>query len=106
GPLHLLAFAPAAAGQRAWRRHWVRGKKLKPVVRQWDMAAFSGQLIRVAYASADFHQHVTANVMAELFEVHDRTHFEVIGISFGPDDRSPMRSRLNRAFDRFFDVSA
>ena len=44
--------------------------------------------------------------MAELFELHDRERFEVIGISFGPDDGSPIRSRLIKSFDRFFDVLA
>src|SRR5262249_49384456 len=37
---------------------------------------------------------------------HDRNRFEVIGISFGPDDKSPIRSRLIKSFDRFFDVSS
>jgi len=104
-PFNLLAFDTTPAEQLACGRHWIREKKLKPVAYQLDGAALSSQRIRVAYASADFHQHVTANVMAELFEVHDRTRFEVIGISFGPDDRSPMRSRLAKAFDRFLDVS-
>lgn len=57
--------------------------------------------IRVAYCSADFHEHATAYLMAELFELHDRRDFEWIAVSFGPDDASPMRARLVRAFDRF-----
>jgi predicted O-linked N-acetylglucosamine transferase (SPINDLY family) len=43
--------------------------------------------------------------MAELFEVHDRSRFEIIGVSFGPDDHSALRSRVIAAFDRFFDVT-
>ena len=35
-----------------------------------------------------------------------RVRFEVIGVSWGPDDRSKMRSRLLAAFDRFIDVRA
>ena len=31
--------------------------------------------------------------------------FETIGISFGRDRTSPMRERLQRAFDRFIDVA-
>lgn len=61
--------------------------------------------IRLAYVSADFHEHATAYLMAELFERHDRSRFEVIAVSFGPDDRSPMRKRLKAAFDQFWDVS-
>ena len=44
--------------------------------------------------------------MAELFEGHDRERFEVVAYSYGPDDNSPMRGRLNSAFDRFVDVRA
>jgi predicted O-linked N-acetylglucosamine transferase (SPINDLY family) len=60
--------------------------------------------IRVAYVSADFHEHATAVLTARMFELHDRAQFEVIGISCGPDDGSPMRKRLVQAFDRFADV--
>jgi predicted O-linked N-acetylglucosamine transferase (SPINDLY family) len=60
--------------------------------------------IRLAYLSADFHQHPTAQLMAELFERHDRTRFEVTGIAFGPDDGSEMRARVRRSFDGFEDV--
>jgi protein O-GlcNAc transferase len=60
--------------------------------------------IRVAYVSADFHAHALATLMVGVFEKHDRTRFETIAISLGPNDGSPMRTRLNRAFDRFIDV--
>ena len=42
--------------------------------------------------------------MAELFERHDRERFEFTAVSFGIDDRTPMRQRLVRAFDHFHDV--
>ena len=61
--------------------------------------------IRIAYVSADFHEHATAYLMAELFERHDRSRFEITGISYGPDDASQMRARLKAAFDRFVDAS-
>ncbi len=60
--------------------------------------------LRIAYLSADFHLHPTAWLAVELFERHDRTRFEVIGISFGPDDGSDMRARLRKSFDQFHDV--
>ncbi|MGO9988412.1 MAG: tetratricopeptide repeat protein [Steroidobacteraceae bacterium] len=60
--------------------------------------------IRIAYLSADFHSHATAFLAAGLFEAHDRSKFETYAISFGPDDGSPMRGRLERAFVHFEDV--
>src|SRR5262249_7771011 len=62
--------------------------------------------IRVAYLSADFRSHATAFLAAGLFERHDRSRFEVIGVSFGADDGSAMRARLIGAFDQFHDVAA
>lgn len=59
---------------------------------------------RVAYLSAEFHGHATAYLAAELFELHDRSRFEVIAYSYGPDDGSPIRARLQRGFERFVDV--
>ncbi len=41
-----------------------------------------------------------------MIETHDRTRFEVLGYSFGPDDRSAARARFASAFDRFVDVRA
>ena len=60
--------------------------------------------IRVAYLSADFHDHATTRLAAELFELHDKSCFEIIAISFGPDNAGAMRQRLVAAFDRFIDV--
>jgi predicted O-linked N-acetylglucosamine transferase (SPINDLY family) len=65
-----------------------------------------GKVIRLAYVSADFRDHPVAYLAAGLFERHDRERFEVIGVSFGPNDKGKMRARLERAFDRFFEVSA
>jgi len=60
--------------------------------------------LRVGYLSSDFHNHATSFLAAGLFEHHDRSRFEVIAYSAGPDDRSPMRQRVVRAFDRFVDI--
>lgn len=60
--------------------------------------------IRIAYVSADFRQHPVSQLLIEVLERHDRSQFEVIGISLGPDDGSPIRQRVINAFDHFFDV--
>lgn len=78
-----------------------------PVARraEWPGTRYTHEKVRIAYLSADFHQHATAVLAAGLFEAHDRSAFEIIGISFGPDDGSAMRQRLIGAFDRFIDVT-
>ena len=65
-----------------------------------------GEKIRIGYFSADFYNHATSYLMAELFEQHDRARFEVLGFSFGPDVNDGMRGRVSAAMDRFVDVRA
>jgi len=60
--------------------------------------------IRVAYLSADFCAHPTAYLAAGLFEAHNRSQFDIHALSFGPNDGSAMRSRLERAFEHFIDA--
>jgi predicted O-linked N-acetylglucosamine transferase (SPINDLY family) len=60
--------------------------------------------IRVGYFSADFHNHATTHLMAGVFECHDKTQFEWVVFSFGPDIQDDMRLRVTQAFDQFIDV--
>ncbi len=64
-----------------------------------------GERLRVGYLSADYHEHATAVLIAELIERHDRDRFTVVGLSYGADDGGPMRRRLVQGFDRFIDLS-
>jgi len=62
--------------------------------------------IRLAYVSADFHEHPCSVLLSEVVERHDRSRFEISAISLGPDDGSALRARMAQAFDRFEDVRA
>jgi predicted O-linked N-acetylglucosamine transferase (SPINDLY family) len=64
-----------------------------------------GGKIRIGYYSADFHNHATSVLMAELFEAHDAQKFELYGFSFGDNKLDELRIRVSRGFDYFFDVS-
>ena len=60
--------------------------------------------IKLGYFSADFHNHATMHLMAELFEHHDKNQFELIAFSFGPDLHDEWRIRAKSSFDQFIDV--
>ena len=62
--------------------------------------------LKIGYFSADFRLHPLAFLISELIERHDRAQFEVIAYSYGPNDKSPARQRLEKAFDKFNDVRA
>ncbi len=62
--------------------------------------------IHIASLSNDFQTHATSMLLIEMFEAHDRTRFEPHAFSFGGDDASKMRRRLQDTFHTFHDVSA
>ena len=61
--------------------------------------------IRIGYVSADFREQATAYLMAGIYEARNRDDFEIIAFDNGFDDASPMRARLERAFDRFIAIA-
>ena len=74
---------------------------LEPIIKRPQ-----SQKIRVGYFSADFHNHATGYLMAELFELHDKSQFELVGFSFGPIANDEMRQRLEKSFDQFIEVGS
>ncbi len=64
------------------------------------------QRLRVGFLSADFHQHATAVLLAEVFELLARERFDIRLYSHGPEDGSPMRARLRLACDAFVDIGS
>ncbi|MCC6195960.1 MAG: tetratricopeptide repeat protein, partial [Burkholderiales bacterium] len=101
-PFAFLSLPSTRAEQRTCARTWTA-----PLSADRDPARrriSTARRLRIGYLSADFHNHATAFLAAGLFEHHDRARFEVVAYSTGPDDRSSMRARLTRAFDRFVDV--
>jgi protein O-GlcNAc transferase len=57
--------------------------------------------LRIGYLSADFHQHATSQLMAQMLECHDRVAVEVTLFSTGPDDRSALRRRMVASSEHF-----
>jgi protein O-GlcNAc transferase len=103
-PLVLLGCNDDAALHLACAQNYVLERFNAIPPRLGSRAILRHDKIRVAYLSGDFRRHPVAYLVAELFERHDRSCFEVIGVSFGPDDGSDMRSRLAAGFDQFIDV--
>lgn len=59
---------------------------------------------RVGYLSADFHSHATARLMVGMLEHHDRSAWEVFGLSYGRNDGSQLRERTEAAFEHFVEM--
>lgn len=96
-PSHcLVAARTASSAHGSWERPQAVSVRKRPRDRE---------RIRIAYVSADYREHATSYLIAEAIELHDRNRLEVYGISYGPAEASPMRARMEAAFDRFVDVA-
>jgi protein O-GlcNAc transferase len=105
-PFALLGLGDDPSLQLRCARNYIAERvPLRPEP-MWKGSVRRGDRIRIAYLSADFQDHATAYLAADLFELHDRSRFEVLGFSFGRDDGSEMRRRLVKAFDQFHDVQS
>ena len=101
-PFYSLAFAwtrqQQLAASRAHADRSFRG--ITPLAPR--AARPRGARIRVGYASSDFHEHATAYLIADMFERHDRDRFSIHAYSYGIDDASPMRRRIQAAIGENF----
>lgn len=104
-PFALLALVDDPNLHRRAAEIWVRDK-LPPTGRLGPFARKDqGGPIHIAYLSGDFQYHATTHLMAELFELHDRSTFTLTALSFGPRVDDTMRRRVSAAFDHFEEVN-
>jgi predicted O-linked N-acetylglucosamine transferase (SPINDLY family) len=105
-PFTLLAYCSEPSVALKCARSWLEDQIPLAPAPLWDGTIHRHERVRIAYLSADFYRHATAYLAAGLFELHDRSRFEVLGVSFEGDDASDLRVRLVQSFDRFYDVTA
>ncbi|MCP5420413.1 MAG: hypothetical protein H6970_01425 [Gammaproteobacteria bacterium] len=65
----------------------------------------AGERLRIGYVSGDFRDHATAHLARKLFQVHDRTRFEIFGYSLHPNDGSAYWKDIAQACDHFVDLT-
>jgi predicted O-linked N-acetylglucosamine transferase (SPINDLY family) len=61
--------------------------------------------IKVGYFSADFREHAVSYLTAELFEKHNKDHFEIYAFYYGRNDGSSIQQRIISSFNKFINVS-
>lgn len=103
-PFHILALLDSPPLHLKVAQIWVREQCPPNDALDAIPPRARGDKIRIGYFSADFRSHAVSMLTAELFETHDRSRFEITAFAFGPEANDAMRSRLERAFDRFIDV--
>ncbi|MEY3883295.1 MAG: hypothetical protein RLZZ379_573, partial [Pseudomonadota bacterium] len=119
-PFAFLAMpTTTAAEQKTCANNWLNNRYAaliehgKTLNFKYSLAASSpttsqskSKKIRIGYLSADFRLHPLAFLISELIELHDRSQFEIMAFSYGVNDKSSARIRLEKAFDEFHDIRA
>lgn len=104
-PFTFLSLHTTPAEQLKCATLYVRDKYAMLInlaaTRQYDV---NPNRIKIAYLSGDFQNHPVAYLTAELFELHDRSRFEVTAYSYGKNDGREMRQRIMKSVDHFIDL--
>ena len=103
-PFIFLSLDTTPRQQWLCAKRWAAGQL--GAARERPAALRGKDRITIGYLSADFQEHATAHLTAELFQLHDRERFRLIGYSYGRDDGSAARRQLSQSFDEFVDLLA
>jgi predicted O-linked N-acetylglucosamine transferase (SPINDLY family) len=108
-PLSIAAYTddPLLQLSGAWRH-----VKLDINERPRDHAAdrrkatidLSGRRMRIGYVSSDLRDHAIGYLMAELFELHDRSQAEVFAYYCGVPSQSDLTHRIKAAVEHWVDI--
>ena len=103
-PFIFLTLSSSSADQYRCAKTWASNNyssEPKPV---WRGGKHEQDRIRIGFLSSDFREHATSYLAAGIFESHDKSRFETVAMSWGGNDRSEIRSRIETSSDKFFDV--
>ena len=93
-----LSDDPALQLLSATRFALERVPKPAPVPLYKSMPPRTGK-IRIGYLSGDLHMHAVGLLSPELFELHDRSRFEIWAFCWTPESDQPQRQRILKAMD-------
>ncbi len=103
-PFHIVAIYDSPKLQKKCANLYIQEKcgikkQLTPIKKHAP-----NKKIRLGYFSADFCEHPSSWLTAYMFELHDKSKFELIGFSFGRDKKDEMYNRISSTFDEFYNV--
>jgi protein O-GlcNAc transferase len=106
-PFIALSLFDDVSIQQKVVRHYLDYLKIKQVevTSKSPEKKLDDEKIKIGYYSPDFGQHPVSYLAVELFELHDRSKFEVFAFSFNKMQTDEFCSRVKNSFDHFIDVS-
>lgn len=71
-----------------------------------ERKSYGHQKIRIGYLSGDLCTHAIGLIMPELFELHDRSRYEVYLYDYGREDGTGLRARYKQNIENFVSIAA
>jgi predicted O-linked N-acetylglucosamine transferase (SPINDLY family)/SAM-dependent methyltransferase len=102
--LAMLSASADPAQQLAAAKRFVNEKINAAVAPLTGQHGYNHQRLRIGYLSSDFCSHAVSILTAELYELHDRSKFEVYAFSWSREDGSPIRARVVKAMDHYIRI--
>ncbi|MCB5189835.1 tetratricopeptide repeat protein [Methylobacillus arboreus] len=106
-PFAFLAMpGTTAQEQLTCAQNWARnryGRLMSEAPLYQEQPRTHGRL-HIGYLSCDFRLHPLASLVTEMLELHNRQGFKISAYSYGVDDATPARLRLEKAVDHFVDI--
>ena len=99
-----LAYLKQAAVQYTRQRYAVDDAAMPALPQASATPTTSGRTV-VGYFSSDFNHHAVSILTAELFELHDRSAFEVHAFSLNPAPRDATANRIAAAVDHYWECA-
>jgi predicted O-linked N-acetylglucosamine transferase (SPINDLY family) len=108
-PLSLAAYSDdplfqLAVSERYTRLNYEAGAQDSVTDRRSAPTDVAGRRLRIGYVSSDLRDHAIGYLIAELFEVHDRSRFEVFAYYCGPASSSDLSKRIKAAVEHWVDI--
>jgi len=101
-PFEFLAVSSSPADQLLCAKQNIADYRSFPAVSRRE--TYAHERLRIGYFSADLRNHAVGQLAVGVFEAHDKSRFETIALSFGPDDGSDLRRRIKSAVEHFIDA--
>jgi predicted O-linked N-acetylglucosamine transferase (SPINDLY family) len=105
-PFSMLAMEDAPERHRTRSERYVRQRFPQAGLGPFARPADRPERLRIGYFSADFAGHPTMQLLARMFELHDRSRFTTFAYSYGLVNEDGMHQRLTAdgSFDQFREV--
>ena len=103
-PLSILSLTNNPEAQFSCSKRFVSSRVDKFERRVPTSKRYGHDKIRIGYASSDLSMHAVSLLTVEMYELHDRSKFEIHAFCWSPEDGTAFRQRVKNSFDHFHHI--